>query len=1543
MAGIHDIDDDFPGELTSLCKQRLLWIMKPEAVLRFGLSEFERNPKYAKDLNSITKDFLTLPIHCGLERYLHSEINKINEESENSRMFMIFSNSNIHTNVQAILSDIKCQVDKLGAFRSKKQLTNKMLQFWSEPDTEVLVLQCKPSDDEAHILLARNIIERTRSDYLKEPDACIKHVCIIMHLDRMKSGSRAVPQINFLTEWKLVMLDSLEEPRMPLTEAVGKSLVDAIEQRRPLSTYIQEQLFWAFTRIQYAPGGRDVHSIDLVIKQIQSSEDFMQLLDKAIFSWIQEQEENIDVKNWQVEVACDTHALYSSSTFNCALENYIAQVINDPLARILFELEKLDALSAFFQEDASADVRLMWRKLFSDPKLFSIENTPKPTDAECFACSNPILQFKLPFFKIMYEKIETTKSSFLEAVQIIKSATGIEDVYDIPDIFWKELLLHQENIITQEVPELEKFTYSTWLEDYQNDFFHVTSYQLAKGLSSHQRAEAMRWCLYGVVELQDIQATAVITNLHAAYWIHFGLFQSELQLLDMCKEVLEEKGGIVCFIQSFLKDSNMVGSLTFGATDQEYPNQTNDEVSANNEIVNADVMEERDGILENISAMEINIDLIMHDAAVEKLDEKISLPKSEVCKSSDLEKRKRRELLVEELCKMLLPTNATLCRYSDVHVWHQRVTSVLAIANQVSMEPSVLHALRLCCDVAIQIVLQQPSEIDRLKQLGSLLQKALPLDSEEIRVFMRVMLETYKITHKDNSQRLIAAYCSRCIGANPDTEIISWLMDLISDQCLPDNMLTNLKPPIHHALYTELGLDHDIFFKLLENDDSSVEIMEESPFLSAMDTCLHRLHESGLVDSPFPALLIDILDQDIIRERITNTIAEASATTDPQVQYFLKADKILQSDSFSFRHVIAIAYIKSFMTVLSVYLEDRDYDTSGCQVVMQMVNAALSHNDEWIKSLQVFLLKCLRKDKWIFQLQRICKKLSDHVKCYEEEKWQKDFDLKFIEMSPVSYHISKSISATTFDAAKDKESIKSLVQRAMSSTEEMICLNNEVMRHFYMKKLIYDLNDTDKTRCKMIVNSAKEIKMEKKALSVLECFCGTSDFQVMLLQLHEQSSSLHKDISSCVCHLIVILTGYAHHAGKPLSIFAKSLLDPVCLSDLFLPGMPGKENKQFLYIPSPCFISDDESFRVLKESSIVDVHISTLHKLDLEVKYMPCKGYCLQDTSKFEETTFGSRKISILSGTVLHFILHACLLGSIAVGFASVDDIQILLDKKSETEDAVSFLAQAMEIELQFLSSYLSLQQQDTVVFLQHVLYETKTLICEDKRCMATEEERAEWEKEFSKQIDCLSVERFAKLLDLRRQQNAIHGLPVDALENFIEEINEINLEDRTLSMPSLWRSTVPPSFDSLVAEVRQRQEDFHFLKLVLFNLQGIKLLKHIGPILQWHLTCFANASFVMKKREAEEMTISDFLHKESDEKRRQLNSWDDIMENKEALQEFDPEFPLLEHVHGQLQLKHCLYDGPHSIIFRVLSTLVCMQNRLIDETLKIAGRMRPT
>ncbi|KAL3859950.1 hypothetical protein ACJMK2_010129 [Sinanodonta woodiana] len=1547
----HTPDNEVVDELTSTCKQRLLWIMKPEAVIRIGLSELGKNPKTSKEVRNITEEYIHLPIHGGLQKYLQSKIDWTYQGPEHSKMFMIFTNSNIHTNVQAILPNITCQVDKLGAFKSEKQLTHRIQHFWSEADQKCLILQCRSLDDELHILLARNILERTRKESLSKPHACTKHVCMIIHLDRMKSGSRSVPRINFLTDWKLVMLDSLDEPKLPLLEVVDKSLIETIEQRRPLSTYIQEQLFWAFTRIQYAPGGRSVESIQSVIEQIRSSKEFLTILDEAIFNWIKEQQENIDVKNWWIEVSCDTRALYSSTTFSDALENYIAQVINDPLARILYELEKACALSTFLHEDASADIQLLWRKLFNESEIFSIQNTPKPTDAECYACSSPVLHFRVPFFKVFYEKIETTKYSFLEAVQSVKSSAEIEEIDDMPEIIWKELLLHQESIITQEVPELTKIAYTNWLEDYKTDFFNVTSYQIVKGLSDQQRVHAIRWCLLGEIELQNIHPTAVISDMHAGFWVHLSLLQSELQLLDMCNEVLGANSEIASLLQSISKDEPVeLVNVYITKPEEKLKPLEDDIVSTGNAIMNVDnSMQEGDQNWDNSSALNISI---MHDTLRNKDD---TIPVSEAVMSiiPNPDKKKRRELLVEYLCKALLPEESTLGKFSNVTVWHQRVSSVLTFANQVSMDPSVLHALRLCCDVTAQIIFSQPAEINNLKQLGLLLQNDLPLDAEEIRKLMKDMIEACRGIHSENAQRLIAAYCSRCIGANPDTEIMYWLMDLISDGSLPDNMLTHLKPPIHHALHTELALDSDILFKLLDSDDCSLELMKESPFLMAMDTCLQKLHEDKLVDSPFPVLLIDILDQEIMRKRIAKDIAEATATSNPQIQYFLKADNMLRSDALSLRYVTAVAYIRSFMMVLSMDLGEKNYDTSDCQVVLQMVNATLSHNDTRIQSLQVFLLKCLGNGKWIFHLKTICKRLSDYLQFCDEDSWQRDFDLICVEISPLSQYVSQRILsfANTFYKAENVEAIENLVSEALSSTEDRICLYNEVMRHFYMKRLISELNDTEKTRCRLIVNCAKDFKMEKHMLMVLECLSGIADFQVDMLQLHEESPLLHTNISSFIGHLLVIMTVYGSDAGQPVSIFAKGLMNPACLSDLFLPGMPDivKANSSQM---SPAFcVSEDKNFRILRNGSAVDLHMSTLHKLNMKFNSVPCRGYCLPGVFKLKETAFGSRKMSRLSSVISHILLHGCFVGSVAVGFASVDVIHSLVGTEIKKEDTIFQLVQRMKMELEFLSSYLGLQQHDAIVFLHLVLYNLNDLLCSDNRSMALETERSEWEKEFSEKIEMLAKDAFGRILDLRRQQNKLFGMPGEALENLVQEVDEVELENQTQRVPSLWRSTESPSFNSLVLVLGGRRKDFQFLWLVLSNLPQIKLIKHICPILHWHLICFVTVSYNLKKKEAGDIVISDFLCRESDDKRRRMikekyeqfkQAWDDIMENIEALQEFDPDFPKLEHIHGQLPLKSCLYDGPQSTIFKVLSTLVCIQNRLLDETLKIAVSVKP-
>ncbi|KAL3859944.1 hypothetical protein ACJMK2_010123 [Sinanodonta woodiana] len=1549
--------DDIFDEMSARCFEKLLWIMKPEAAVRLPITDYGRDNE--TDVKEILDDYFKLPIHDGLQNLLKTEIS---QHSEKCTMFMIFTNSNIHTSVASLLPDIPCQSEKLGSFKSEKQMTLRIQQFLSDPEMLLLVLQCRPSDDGTQILLARNTIERLQKEYLKEINASIKHVCMIMHMDRMESGTKSLPQINFLTSWKLIMVDSLQQPTLTLPTVYLYSLVEMIKTRQPLDNYIREQLFWAFTRIQYSSNERGAKGIKSVMKKIHSSKEFLGILDMFILNWIEKQSE-LEDKNWQIEVSCDSHLLFSSSTFSNALDDYIKGIINDPLAKILFELEKKDSLETFFRKDASASLQEVWRELFTTSDIISIADTPKPTGTECYTCYCPFLNLRVPFFRVIYEKIENTKQEFMKSLHSIKSAAGVEDTRDLPDLVLQDLVRHHERVIAQEIPEIVMIHYENWNEDYQHDFFNVTSNEIVKVLPKEERINALKWCLMGEKRTNSsFSPDSFVANMHATFWMHDDLIRAELQLIEMCLDILKEENISTTQVLQRLFYNGKLDLSKAEPAQQLQPGY--ESISAQTylpeNIEQIKLTENKSYSIESSESKELDLQSVIEDEGFSseecptyntlfrqnETDGSHTLSGDEITDLQDEMHQLHSEILVKNICRLMLPTKQNLKTNSDISAWHQRASIVISLALEVSMDPSMLYALRFCCDIAVHIAISKEDASDIFVHMGSLLQQGCQLDDPKIR---DLMTEITKFCDcKDNRLKVIAMYCSRCIGAKPNTDVIDWMMDFIAEESLLAHEIVHLKYPIHHAVMTDLNSEPGLVMDILDTEQNLDDILALSPFLIAINRYLKTLVVKSMTDSPFPAVLVDILEHDVFDVQFKDSEIQKIKPC------FIQASRILEEEAFSLRHSVSVACVKSFLAKIVKFLEDKKFVSSECEVLSQTLNAALSKSYQ----MQVFFLKFLGRNKWIYEVQRICEKISDQVACMSDLKWKKDFNYTCVEASPVSLQVSKVIleSFTSFYKANSSDMLNELVKKAMSSSENMVCLYSSILSDFYLKKTISELNDTDKSHSLKVINIAKELEMVESQRIVLECLCGTRAIKVEKLQLHEEATGSQKDLAAFISHLIVILMGFASADGKPLSFYSICLTNPKLLTECYVPGIPDVE-EDLICTQSECqmHIDSGRCYRFVKDfENKKPVFTTFLRKANVLVKFKPQKG-CQE--ARYKQSVQGLRQLSQLTYHVLQCLLYGCLAGSIAVGFSSVEDVSTLLHKPlNESEELPDFIMEILKEHMTSLSSCLGLQQHDAVVFFHAVLHETKDMVCFDTRRMTTAEERQDWEYKFVSRIDNMVKQRFSIIHQIRKKQNDLFHLSRDALENFVQEVVDTEEVDKAVRIPgfsSVWRLTNVPSLENLLSEMvlQGKEDDFQFLYLVLKNLPLIELIKNILPILNWHLISVIHASYHLKKKDAFIMRVTDFICRESDDKRRELIkdrfekyklAIANIIEKRSILEAFDPDFPKIEHAHDGLQLKLCLFDDEHSQLCHILSTLVSLQNTFIDETLKIAVNANP-
>jgi hypothetical protein len=299
--------------------------------------------------------FFVTPVHEGLKGFIKFFDDKAEKRVEHPNIpnssfkYFVMTHSSIHTDVAACLKgSFTCQVEKLGAFKSEKQLSKHIQKFWSSSDKKLLVFQCKPNLDGEHVSLMKSTIEQDHESYLKkcieEGKSPTKSICIIVHLQKGDPSEKTKKwQFSFMRDWKQATIDALEEPEVPIDKLLGKSVFELMDTKTiSLKDIIADKLMWCFTRLKYPQHLSDPELVDEQVTSLQSSKTMMKYLERIVLRWIRNRHDqvqdaeywssNLRACDWQIKVSFDKNALLGSLTG--AMLRYIDHLVSLPLAKV---------------------------------------------------------------------------------------------------------------------------------------------------------------------------------------------------------------------------------------------------------------------------------------------------------------------------------------------------------------------------------------------------------------------------------------------------------------------------------------------------------------------------------------------------------------------------------------------------------------------------------------------------------------------------------------------------------------------------------------------------------------------------------------------------------------------------------------------------------------------------------------------------------------------------------------------------------------------------------------------------------------------------------------------------------------------------------------------------------------------------------------------------------------------------------------------------------------------------------------------------------
>lgn len=517
------------------CQRQLLWITAPEAMIRIRHTIlWEKKPNKVKRLE---KQYYDLPLHNGLLKLL-AFFNSKNWRENNDPSEMRCESS------LAIVFTYDHEVDFLNNqstnfavewfrnFESERQLNKSVHQFF-DSDFNQLLLICNSEDDFRDICLAGSI--RKMCKKYAETSLQHKNVCIICLLDRQKNES--MNKINFLSDWKLVMLDKLCEPITPLPDMICLTLEDVLESRRPLTETFRNHIFWAFTTIQYIGIGHASERMMRIASQLEKADYCLSIIEELVFVYINKSSET-QFDNWQKTVALNEGGLVKASCFMNAIEQYMLEKIKNPLCKIIFKLEETNALDCVFLKDDCREKRiLLWSKFIMKEKYIDIADMKDPCGPKCYLCSSRRMALKFPFSYIIVNKIEKLKEEFLKTLQNLRIAKAFTEGDELETSVLIKFVKHYNNYVEEHLIDYINEDYPDKFIEYQYDFYFMMSSQEIEVLNEEEKVQIMKrvQSLFDTGEYFHDFALQV-TNLHVLHWVYSSVFDSFIKIMSVVKK-----------------------------------------------------------------------------------------------------------------------------------------------------------------------------------------------------------------------------------------------------------------------------------------------------------------------------------------------------------------------------------------------------------------------------------------------------------------------------------------------------------------------------------------------------------------------------------------------------------------------------------------------------------------------------------------------------------------------------------------------------------------------------------------------------------------------------------------------------------------------------------------------------------------------------------------------------------------------------------------------------------------------------------------------
>ncbi|CAB4488333.1 unnamed protein product [Rhizophagus irregularis] len=446
-------------EILEKCKECLIATASSDGVVRAEQSALEKD-----EVDRWKQVYFRKQHHNSLYDYFANQEDTLSDP--NGHLVIINTFSNINTDVKSCLQELaSCQVDKLSIFKTEAQLSNRVKHFWSESTDQMLILQCDLTTvNTGCIKLAKFIIEQFRNEYISKRDQMerempTKHACIILHIHRDQEST--FTSFNFMCGWKQMTIETLSGTDVPTSGLLDGSLTRIVNSTYPFEKILQQELLWCLSCMKYPSNDESINYIKTLNEKILKHPNFIECLKKRVLVWVEEN----STSDWQYKIASNKQNLYPYPSFSAALQAHVRTLFREPIARILYALERLSAIKTFFYVSDQTKSKKgnyekllkFWEQIFMDNKIVKIDDIPNPKPDGYNMLAGSLLDLEFPFSFYYMKKIDSFKRHYEEEISILqRDDDKIDDeTNELYDYVIEDHLKDFKNNLLTSIPQLK--------------------------------------------------------------------------------------------------------------------------------------------------------------------------------------------------------------------------------------------------------------------------------------------------------------------------------------------------------------------------------------------------------------------------------------------------------------------------------------------------------------------------------------------------------------------------------------------------------------------------------------------------------------------------------------------------------------------------------------------------------------------------------------------------------------------------------------------------------------------------------------------------------------------------------------------------------------------------------------------------------------------------------------------------------------------------------------------------------------------------------